>query len=68
MELYIQCSKGTYIRTLADDLARELDSAGHLIGLRRTAIGDFKAVDALSVDKLSQMFSVYDYEQKLELI
>jgi tRNA pseudouridine55 synthase len=68
LELYIKCSKGTYIRTLADDIANELDSAGHLIALQRTAIGDFTAEEALSIDTLSQMFSVYDYEEQLELI
>ena len=68
LELYIKCSKGTYIRTLADDLADELDSAGHLIGLRRIAIGNYEAENALSVDKLSNIFSVDNYEQKLKLV
>lgn len=56
LELYIKCSKGTYIRTLADDLANELYSAGHLIGLKRTAIGDYSSDDALSVDQLKEIF------------
>lgn len=64
LELYIKCSKGTYIRTLADDLAEELDSAGHLIGLERTAIGEFRNEHALSVDKLSDIFDVGDYMKK----
>lgn len=56
LELYIKCSKGTYIRTLADDLASELDSAGHLIGLKRTTIGEYSSDDALSVDQLKEIF------------
>lgn len=66
LELYIKCSKGTYIRTLADDLANELGSAGHLIGLTRTAIGNFKNENALTVDKLGEIFSVEDYGETLE--
>lgn len=66
LELYVKCSKGTYIRTLADDLALELDSAGHLTGLTRTSIGEFRNSDSLSVDVLSEIFSVYDYEEKVK--
>lgn len=56
LKLYIKCTKGTYIRTLADDLATKLGSAGHLIGLKRTAIGKFTIDDALSVDQLKKIF------------
>ncbi|NGP88912.1 tRNA pseudouridine(55) synthase TruB [Fodinibius halophilus] len=66
LELYIKCSKGTYIRTLADDLARELDSLGHLIGLKRTAIGSYQNEDALSVEQLEDIFDVDNYEQKVK--
>lgn len=37
----IVCSKGTYIRSLAHDLGKELKSGGHLTALRRTKIGDY---------------------------
>lgn len=57
LELYIKCSKGTYIRTLADDLATELNSAGHLTELRRSAIGDYAADDALTIVDLESIFS-----------
>lgn len=57
LELYIRCSKGTYIRTVADDLATELDSAGHLTGLKRTAIGDYRSHDALTIKNLKSIFS-----------
>ncbi len=66
LKLYIRCSKGTYIRTLADDLAQKLDSVGHLIGLKRTAIGDYKNEEALTVDQLEEIFSVENYEDQLE--
>ena len=46
----VVCSKGTYIRTLAHDLGKALESGAHLSGLRRTRIGEFKVDDALSIE------------------
>lgn len=43
MKLRILCSKGTYIRALARDLGQALDTGAHLIGLRRTRVGDIAA-------------------------
>lgn len=57
LELYIHCSKGTYIRSIADDLADKLDTAGHLIGLKRTAIGKYRSEDALEINDLDSIFS-----------
>jgi len=50
----VNCSKGTYIRSLAADMARELGTGGHLISLRRIAIGSFEVRNALSSSALSQ--------------
>ncbi len=47
----IDCSKGTYIRSLARDLGKELKSGAHLTALKRTRIGDFKLTDALDIEK-----------------
>lgn len=41
MGIEVECSSGTYVRTLADDLGRELGGGAHLRNLRRTAIGPF---------------------------
>ena len=46
----VHCSKGTYIRTLADDLGRLCGGGAHLHGLRRTAVGRFTVAEAASVD------------------
>lgn len=46
----VVCSKGTYIRSLANDFGKALQSGAHLSALRRTKIGDFKVTDASSVD------------------
>ena len=48
IDFRVVCSKGTYIRSLAFDFGKALDSGSHLIALRRTKIGDFdvnKAID-----------------------
>lgn len=52
----IRCSKGTYIRSLAHDIGQALGCGAHLVGLRRTASGDFNIEDALTVEQWSQWF------------
>lgn len=54
--LRIKCSKGTYIRTIACDLGTALKSLAYLTGLKRTAIGEFKNDDALTVERLKAIF------------
>ncbi len=51
IEFRVVCSKGTYIRSLAHDFGKVLNSGGHLSVLRRTKIGDFDVSDALSIEK-----------------
>ncbi|MDO6760609.1 tRNA pseudouridine(55) synthase TruB [Tamlana sp. 2_MG-2023] len=46
----VVCSKGTYIRSLANDFGKALQSGGHLSELRRTKIGDFNVEDATSIE------------------
>jgi len=46
LEFRVVCSKGTYIRSLANDFGKALQSGGHLSVLRRTKIGDFSVDDA----------------------
>tara|TARA_R110002049_G_scaffold305422_1_gene502034 strand:+ start:3394 stop:4089 length:696 start_codon:yes stop_codon:yes gene_type:complete len=46
----IECSKGTYIRSIAHDFGKALGSGGHLTALRRTKIGDYHVENALAVD------------------
>jgi len=51
VEFRIVCSKGTYIRSIANDYGVALNSGAHLSVLRRTKIGDFSVDNALSVDE-----------------
>lgn len=50
----VVCSKGTYIRSLADDIAQSLGSRAHLTALRRTRVGEIKVDDGLSLDQLEE--------------
>ncbi|WP_432199673.1 tRNA pseudouridine(55) synthase TruB [Erythrobacter sp. W53] len=50
-------SKGTYIRSLARDIARELGTVGHVTYLRRTKAGPFTENQSISLDKLNEIAS-----------
>jgi tRNA pseudouridine55 synthase len=53
----ISCSKGTYIRSLANDYGTKLKCGAHLKELKRTAIGDYKLENSISIE---------DFEKKLK--
>ena len=50
VEFEVSCSKGTYIRVLADDLGKKLGCGGIISELRRTTIGEFRVEKALKVE------------------
>ncbi|MBP1531177.1 MAG: tRNA pseudouridine(55) synthase TruB [Bacteroidaceae bacterium] len=50
LQLRIVCSKGTYIRALARDIGQALQSGAHLIGLRRTRIGDIRVEQCMQIE------------------
>lgn len=52
--LRVKCSAGTYVRALAHELGERLGCGGHLVALRRTAVGPFRLDDALPLDALEQ--------------
>lgn len=47
-------SKGTYIRTLGEDIAKRLGTVGHLTGLRRVTVGDFDVSKAKKIDEVNE--------------
>jgi tRNA pseudouridine55 synthase len=55
LEVRVRCSKGTYVRTLAEDLGEALGTGAHLAALRRTASGPFRLSDALTLDALADL-------------
>jgi tRNA pseudouridine55 synthase len=54
IDFRVVCSKGTYIRSLANDLGEALQSGGHLTALRRTKIGNFSVENAITPDAFEQ--------------
>jgi tRNA pseudouridine55 synthase len=52
LDFIVQCSKGTYIRSLANDFGLALGSGGYLLSLRRTKIGEYNVSDAYSIDEM----------------
>lgn len=63
--LDVLCSKGTYVRALARDLAAVLGTVGHVAMLRRTKAGPFALETAISLDKLDQFIQERRPEQAL---
>ena len=53
--LEVQCSKGTYVRTLVEDVGEELGCGAHVIGLRRLSAGPFDETEAVSMSQLEEL-------------
>ena len=51
VEFKIDCSKGTYIRTIANDFGKRLNSGSYLYELRRTKIGEFSVLNAIDINR-----------------
>lgn len=59
-ELDVQCSKGTYVRTLVEDVAIAMGSLAHVVALRRTAVGPYSANDMVNIETLKGLASAGD--------
>ncbi|MDD2933856.1 MAG: tRNA pseudouridine(55) synthase TruB [Methylotenera sp.] len=59
--LTVSCSKGTYIRTLAEDIGHQLGCGAHLIGLRRTATANYDITQAVTLEQ----FEALSAEQRI---
>jgi tRNA pseudouridine55 synthase len=55
--LKIVCGKGTYIRTLAYDIGKRLNSGGHLVKLIRTRIGNYRLDESLTIEELEKVLN-----------
>lgn len=53
--LTVHCSKGTYIRTLVEDIAKAAGTVAHTVRLHRESVGDFRAADMLDMDGAEQL-------------
>ena len=61
----VQCSKGTYVRTLGMDLAKKMGSLGYLKALRRTKCGVFSIEDTILLEKLKKIVHSGDLKEFL---
>ncbi len=57
IDFEIRCTKGTYIRVIANDFGAKLGCGAYLSSLRRTKIGDFDVENALTISELKQLLS-----------
>jgi tRNA pseudouridine55 synthase len=55
VDFKISCSKGTYIRSIAHDFGAVLNNGGHLSSLRRTAIGNYRVENAMSIESFEKL-------------
>ena len=63
--LQIDCSKGTYVRTLCSDIGRALGCGGMMAALRRTACGGYTEKDALTLDEIRAAAEAGELEEKI---
>ncbi len=54
IQFRVACSKGTYIRSLCEDIAEKMGTVGYMSGLNRIQVGDFKITDSIAIDELEE--------------
>ncbi len=54
IQFEVKCSKGTYIRSLCEDIATKLETVGYMLELKRIQVGDFNIEKSISVDELKE--------------
>ena len=66
VEFTVKCSKGTYVRTLVDDLGERLNCGAHVTQLRRLAVGPFDASQMMTIEQLTQI--AQDHPQTIQTV
>ena len=56
VKFYVCCSKGTYIRKLAEDIGEKLGCGAHIVKIKRIGIGNFKLKDAIEIDEIEEKY------------
>ena len=52
IEFKVSCSKGTYIRSLCEDIAQRLETVGYMLELKRIQVGNFNIKEAITIEQL----------------
>ena len=78
IRIRVECSKGTYIRTLCEDISEKLETVGYMKELNRTKVDNFKIQDSYTLEELEknekrkiinieEYYTNYDFIEKIEL-
>ena len=62
LEIHVRCSKGTYIRTLAEDIGDQIGCGAHVARLRRVSVAAFDGKEMLTIDQLEELFETQGFE------
>ena len=54
IDFKVHCSKGTYIRSLCEDIAKKLDTVGYMEELKRLKVGKFEIKDSIEIEELER--------------
>lgn len=60
IEFRVKCSKGTYIRTLCEEIANKLQTVGYMKELKRTEVGEFNIKDSITIEELENIIKNYN--------
>lgn len=60
----VHCSKGTYIRSLCEDIAEKLDTVGYMKNLNRVKVGNFSIDEAITIEELEKNYQNNDFVSK----
>jgi tRNA pseudouridine55 synthase len=66
LEIEVECSRGTYVRTLAQDIGQELGCGGHVASLVRTRVGPFTVESAIEVEELEAAIADGSWQELLQ--
>lgn len=64
----VSCSKGTYIRTLCEDIAQRLGTVGYMSDLKRTRVNQFKIEDSVDLENINKFISIEEIFSDKEFI
>ncbi len=62
------CGKGTYIRSLCEDIATKFETVGYMISLKRIQVGDFKIEDSITIEELNEIIQKNELENTKTII
>lgn len=60
----VKCSKGTYIRSLCEDIAKKLETVGYMKELQRTKVGNFDIENSITIEELEQNINDKEFMKK----